>query len=104
MSSLREVGRCHTDYGYVVIGSYGDPRYNEKVAYFYRNDGERYNFSLFEIGEIMEKTLDPWSYDYWEGFNPKDLEDFGTFKTLLRLQAELFQQKYDVAKVEDNDE
>lgn len=55
MSSLNEIGRCHTDYGYVVIGSYDNPDYNEKVAYFYRTDGESYKFSLFEIGEIMEK-------------------------------------------------
>ena len=104
MSSLNEIGRCYTDYGYVVIGSYGDPRYNKKIAYFYRNDGEGYKFDLYDIGKIMENALDPWTYDYLEEFGPKDLEDFDTFKALSVLQAELFQQRYEIAEVEDDDD
>lgn len=104
MSSLREVGRCHTDYGYVVIGSYGDPRYNEKIAYFYRNDGCDFRFDLYDIGRIMEIALDRWVYDFKEDYGPSDISDFDTFKALLVLQAELFQQKYDVAEEEDDDD
>lgn len=102
MSTLNEIGRCHTDYGYVVIGSYGDPDYNEKVAYFYRTDGESYKFSLFEIGEIMEKALDYWSYDYWEGYEPKSLENWDTLQALLTMQAKLFMNKYDRGETEDD--
>lgn len=98
MSTLNEIGRCHTSYGYVVIGSYGNPNYNEKVAYFYRNYDETFTLTPYDIGVIMEKALDYWDYNYRKDYSPEDLENWNTLYALMTMQSQLFQQKY---KVED---
>ena len=103
MSSLNEIGRCHTDYGYVVIGTYGSLNYDEKVAYFYRNYDETYTLTPYDIGEIMEEALNFYGYDYCKGYSPEDLENWNTLYTLMVMQSQLFQQKYEVEDLYEDD-
>ena len=103
MSTLNEIGRCHTNYGYVVIGSYGDPRYNDKIAYFYRNYDETFTLTLYDIGVIMEKALDYWCYDYYKDYSSEDLENWNALYALMTMQSQLFQQKYKVEDLYEDD-
>lgn len=48
--------------------------------------------------------MDCWVYDFKEDYGPSDISDFDTFKALSVLQAKLFQQKYEIVEVEDDDD
>lgn len=96
MSTLNEIGRCHTNYGYVVIGSYSKFNvFDNIVVEFHRTDGCSEPFTLEQIVAIMERALD---YDNYYIHNdvisrPSFYSPYLLFP-LMQLQAQLFQQDY----------
>lgn len=87
MTALYTFGRCETPYGHINLESYMGPAYAH--ATFYRTDGSDEPLTMAQIGAIIAAGIgdcgQPGEYSF------EEVED-----TLMLLQAELFQQKYEV--------
>ena len=106
MSTLYTFGRCETPYGYIDLESYIGPEYAH--ATFYRTDGSDEPLTMAQIGAIIAAGIgehgQPGEYSFEEletgTYDLNDVPCERIFVALMLLQAELFQQKYEV----DNDE
>ena len=102
MSTLYTFGRCETPYGHINLESYMGPKYAH--ATFYRTDGSDEPLTMAHIGAIIAAGIgyqgQPGEYSFEEvedttyGLNEVPCERI--FVALMLLQAELFQQKYEV--------
>lgn len=99
MSQLFTFGRCETPYGYIDLESYMGPE--EANATFYRTDGNEDPLTLAQIGAIIATGLDKYNFsDNYadlerEPYNLEDVPPEHIVVALMRLQANLFQQKYE---------
>ena len=88
MSTLYKFGRCETPLGYIDLESYIGPEYI--YATFYRTDKSNQPLTMAQIGVIIEAGID--------NFESNDTITFNClFAALMLLQAQLFQQKYEIA-------
>lgn len=102
MTALYTFGRCETPYGHINLESYMGPAYAH--ATFYRTDGSDEPLTMAQIGAIIVAGIgdcgQPGEYSFEEvedttyGLNEVPCERI--FVALMLLQAELFQQKYEV--------
>lgn len=112
MSTLYKFGRCKTSFGYIDLESYNGPE--DAYATFYRTDGSDEPLTMSQIGSIIEIGMgiygQPGEYSFedrkdpWEPYHIYDVPSERIFAALMILQAQLFQQKYEIAdEVKTND-
>ena len=104
MSTLYAFGYCETPFGYIQLESYMGPE--NAHAIFYRTDGSDEPLTIAQIGAIIEigigNYLQTDEYGFEEIENPgvncniNDVPNDKIFIALMLLQAELFQQKYQI--------
>lgn len=99
MSQLFTFGRCETPYGYIDLESYMSPE--EANATFYRTEKTEDPLTLAQIGAIIATGLDKYNFSdnyadlEQEPYNLEDVPPERIVVALMRLQANLFQQKYE---------
>lgn len=104
MSTLYTLGTCKTKYGHIDLECYGNPEW--AFAVFYRTDGSSEPLTLSQIGEIINEGLGGRTSGVDSGFSPVysgeaniwlgDIPEEQFTRAMICLQAELFQQKYEV--------
>lgn len=112
MLTLYKFGRCETPFGYIDLESYMGPE--DAYATFYRTDGSDEPLTMSQIGTIIEigmgiyRQTGEYSFedrkDPYEPYHIYDMPSKSIFVALMILQAQLFQQKYEIAdEVTNND-
>lgn len=94
MSQLTTIAIAKMPLGEIHIESYGSTTF--AVMEFYRNASSE-PLTLAEIGQIIETALDDFSFENvenTENLSQGDFEHPHFLELVMRLQAQLFQQKY----------
>lgn len=112
MSTVYTLGTCKTKYGHIDLECYGAPEW--AFAVFYRTDGSSEPFTLAQIGEIISEGFGGRAMGMDNGFSPVDYGEINLgldgipeeqfTRAMICLQADLFQQKYEVDDEYESDE